>query len=134
MMADLESRAGSEAGITLIEMLVTVTIMALFAAIAWQQLAPVGDQGRRAAARAQIESFMTALQRYNLDEARFPSDEEGLQSIRPYLDKEIPLDPWGNPYLYRRDGEHGPGPEILCLGSDGKPGGDGSAEDVVSWR
>ncbi len=128
-----ESRAAN-AGVTLIEMLVTVTIMALFAAIAWQQLAPVGDQARRAAARAQIESFMTALQRYNLDEARFPSDEEGLQSIRPYLNKEIPLDPWGNPYFYRHSGEHGPGPEISCFGSDGKPGGDGSAEDIVSWR
>ena len=61
------------AGVTLIEVLVAITIIALFAAIAWQQLAPVGDQGRRAAARAQIESFMTALQRYNLDEARFPT-------------------------------------------------------------
>ena len=118
----------------MIEMLVTVTIMALFAAIAWQQLAPVGDQGRRAAARAQIESFMTALQRYNLDHARFPSEGEGLEAIRPYLSKEIPLDPWGSPYFYRSDGEHGPGPEIISFGSDGKPGGEGTAEDVVSWR
>ena len=133
-MARSEPRAAPDAGVTLIEMLVTVTIIALFAAIAWQQLAPVGDQGRRAAARAQIESFMTALQRYNLDEARFPSDEEGLQAIRPYLNKEIPLDPWGNSYFYRQDGEHGPAPEVICFGSDGKPGGDGSAEDIVSWR
>ena len=133
-MAKSEPRAAPDAGVTLIEMLVTVTIIALFAAIAWQQLAPVGDQGRRAAARAQIESFMTALQRYNLDEARFPSDEEGLQAIRPYLNKEIPLDPWGNSYFYRQDGEHGPAPEVICFGSDGKPGGDGPAEDIVSWR
>lgn len=122
------------AGITLIEMLVTVTIIALFAAVAWQQLAPVGDQGRRAAARAQIESFMTALQRFNLDEARFPAASEGLAAIRPYLDKEIPLDPWGNPYVYRFPGEHGPGPEILCFGSDGQPGGEDAAADIVSWR
>lgn len=122
------------AGVTLIEMLVTVTIIALFAAVAWQQLAPVGDQGRRAAARAQIESFMTALQRFNLDEARFPSASEGLEAIRPYLDKEIPLDPWGNPYVYRFPGEHGPGPEILCFGSDGQPGGEDAAADIVSWR
>jgi general secretion pathway protein G len=133
MKAKQESRPAN-AGVTLIEMLVTVTIIALFAAIAWQQLAPVGDQGRRAAARAQIESFMTALQRYNLDEARFPSDEAGLQAIRPYLDREIPLDPWGNPYSYRRESEHGHGPEIICFGADGKPGGEGAAEDIVSWR
>ena len=122
------------AGVTLIEVLVAITIIALFAAIAWQQLAPVGDQGRRAAARAQIESFMTALQRYNLDEARFPSSEEGLAAVRPYLNKEIPLDPWGHPYIYRYPGEHGFGPEVLCYGADGKPGGEGAAEDIVSWR
>lgn len=133
----MESRVRSRpsaAGITLIEMLVTVTIIALFAAVAWQQLAPVGDQGRRAAARAQIESFMTALQRFNLDEARFPATSEGLEAIRPYLDKEIPLDPWGNPYVYRYPGEHGPGPEVLCFGSDGQPGGEDAAADIVSWR
>lgn len=133
-MAKSVPRAAHDAGVTLIELLVTVTIISLFAAIAWQQLAPVGDQGRRVAARAQIESFMTALQRYNLDKARFPSDEDGLQAIRPYLNKEIPLDPWGNPYFYRHDGEHGPAPEVICFGSDGKPGGEGPAEDIVSWR
>lgn len=133
-MASRERPRPSAAGITLIEMLVTVTIIALFAAVAWQQLAPVGDQGRRAAARAQIESFMTALQRFNLDEARFPTASEGLEAIRPYLDKEIPLDPWGNPYLYRFPGEHGPGPEVLCFGSDGQPGGEDAAADIVSWR
>ncbi len=133
-MASRERPRPSAAGITLIEMLVTVTIIALFAAVAWQQLAPVGDQGRRAAARAQIESFMTALQRFNLDEARFPAASEGLEAIRPYLDKEIPLDPWGNPYVYRFPGEHGPGPEVLCFGSDGQPGGEDAAADIVSWR
>ena len=133
-MAARDSGSTRETGVTLIEMLVAITIMALFGAIAWQQLAPVGDQGRRAAARVQIESFMTALQRYNLDEARFPSDEEGLESIRRYLTKEIPLDPWGNPYHYRSSGEHGTGPEIVCYGSDGEPGGEGAAEDIASWR
>lgn len=133
-MASRERPRPGAAGITLIEMLVTVTIIALFAAVAWQQLAPVGDQGRRAAARAQIESFMTALQRFNLDEARFPTASEGLEAIRPYLDKEIPLDPWGNPYVYRFPGEHGPGPEVLCFGSDGQPGGEDAAADIVSWR
>lgn len=133
-MESRERSRPSAAGITLIEMLVTVTIIAVFAAVAWQQLAPVGDQGRRAAARAQIESFMTALQRFNLDEARFPAASEGLESIRPYLDKEIPLDPWGNPYVYRYPGEHGPGPEVLCFGSDGQPGGEDAAADIVSWR
>ncbi|MCY4187659.1 MAG: type II secretion system protein GspG [Bryobacterales bacterium] len=128
-------RAGrSGAGVTLIEMLVTITIIALFAAISWQQLAPIGDQGRQAAARAQIGSFLTALQRFNLDEGRYPSNAEGLDAIRPYLDKDIPLDPWGNPYSYSYPGAHGAAPDIVCFGNDGKPGGEDAAADIVSWR
>ena len=122
------------AGITLIEMLVVITIIALFSAIAYQRLTPALDQGRRVAAKTQIESFAGALQRFNIEHARFPSQEEGLQSLRPYLTKDIPSDPWNRPYVYRYPGEHGPEPDLLCYGADGSPGGEGPDEDVVSWK
>ena len=127
-------RSVREAGITLIEMLVVITIIALFSAIAYQRLTPALDQGRRTAAQAQIESFAGALQRFNIEHARFPSQEEGLQSLRPYLTKDIPTDPWKRPYVYRYPGEHGPEPDLLCYGADGSPGGEGPDEDVVSWK
>ncbi|MBI3694220.1 MAG: type II secretion system major pseudopilin GspG [Acidobacteria bacterium] len=121
-------------GITLIEMLVVITIIALFTAVAYQRLSPSVDKGRITAARTQIESFAGALQTYHIDTGRFPTTEEGLAAIRPYLTKDIPNDPWGNPYAYKYPGEHGPEPDLICYGADGKPGGEGVNGDIVSWK
>lgn len=122
------------AGITLIEMLVVVTIIALFSSIAYQRLTPALEQGRRTAAKTQIENLKAALQRFNIDYARFPTEDEGLEVLRPYLSQEIPMDPWQRPYIYRYPGEHGPEPDVMSYGADGEEGGEGANEDVVSWR
>ncbi|HVP46002.1 MAG TPA: type II secretion system major pseudopilin GspG [Bryobacteraceae bacterium] len=133
------------AGITLIEMLVVVTIIALFAALVAPRMLRKSDAARVTAAHAQINSFMTALGSYKLDTGVFPSNEEGLQALRlppanvsqwqgPYLPQEIPVDPWGHPYLYKYPGEHGDEPDVVCYGADGQPGGDGINADIVSWR
>ena len=127
-------RHAGNAGITLIEMLVVVTIIALFSAIAYQRLTPALEQGRRTAAKTQIENLEAALQRFNIDYARFPTEEEGLEALRPYLSQEIPMDPWQRPYIYRYPGEHGPEPDVMSYGADGEEGGEGPNEDVVSWR
>ena len=127
-------RPNRRSGITLIEMLVVVTIIALFGAIAFQQLGPEVEKGRRVATSTQIDAFMTALQRYNLQNARYPTTEEGLQAIRPFLSKDIPPDPWGNPFVYQFPGEHGSDPDVVSYGGDGQPGGEDGAEDIVSWR
>ena len=121
-------------GITLIEMLVVITIIALFSAVAYQRLSPSVDKGRITAARTQIEAFAGAVQTYHIDKGRFPTTEEGLEAIRPYLSKDIPNDPWGNPYVYKYPGEHGPEPDIICYGADGRPGGEGVNGDIVSWK
>ena len=127
-------RFAGSAGITLIEMLVVVTIIALFSSIAYQRLTPALEQGRRTAAKTQIENLEAALQRFNIDYARFPTEEEGLEVLRPYLSQEIPMDPWQRPYIYRYPGEHGPEPDVMSYGADGEEGGEGANEDVVSWR
>jgi general secretion pathway protein G len=123
-----------DAGITLIEMLVVITIIALFSAVAYQRLTPALEQGRQTAAKTQIEALMAAVQRFNMEKGRFPTQEEGLISVRPYLTKDIPNDPWGNPYIYRFPGQNGPEPDILSYGADGKPGGEGPGADIVSWK
>ena len=122
------------AGITLIEMLVVITIIALFSAVAYQRLTPALDRGRVTAAKTQIEQIASAAQRFNLDTGRFPSQEEGLDVLGKYLTKEIGPDPWGNAYVYIFPGEHGPEPDILSYGADGQPGGEETAADIVSWR
>ena len=138
-------RARSQAGITLIEMLVVVTIIALFAALVAPKMFNQADKAKVTAAKAQINSFSTALGAYKLDTSLFPSTEQGLDALRnkpqnlqqwqgPYLPQEIPLDPWRHPYIYKYPGEHGDEPEIISYGADGQPGGEGINADIVSWK
>jgi len=138
-------RQARRRGITLIEMLVVLTIIALFAALVAPKLLSKSDTARITAARAQINAFMTALGAYKLDTGTYPTTEMGLQALRvrpqnvpqwqgPYLPQDIPVDPWGRPYIYRYPGEHGDEPEIICLGADGQPGGEGINADIVSWK
>jgi general secretion pathway protein G len=137
-------RRTNESGITLIEMLVVVTIISLFAALVIPKFFGKVDTARRAATHALINSFMTALGAYKLDTGTFPPTELGLQALRvkpesmaqwagPYLPQDVPLDPWGNPYLYKYPGEHGDEPDVISLGADGQPGGEGNNADIVSW-
>jgi general secretion pathway protein G len=138
-------RKPAEAGVTLIEMLVVVTIIALFAAIVAPRMLRRADVARATAARAQINSFMTALGAYKLDTGLYPSTEQGLQALRtqpsglnlwqgPYLPADIPNDPWGRAYIYKYPGEHGDEPDVISLGADGQPGGDGINADILSWK
>ena len=134
----------SERGVTLIEMLVVVTIIALFAALVAPQMLKQADKAKVTAAHAQINSFMTALGAYKLDTGTYPVTQLGLAALRvkpeaanqwagPYLPQDIPLDPWARPYLYKFPGDHGDDPDIVSLGADGQEGGDGINADIVSW-
>jgi general secretion pathway protein G len=136
----------SRAGVTLIEMLVVVTIIGLFIALVGPKLWSRVDEAKVIAARNQIDNFQTALGAYKLDTGTFPTTEQGLQALRlkpadavqwngPYLPKDVPKDPWNVDYVYRFPGEHGVDePEIICLGADRQPGGEGINADIVSWK
>jgi general secretion pathway protein G len=142
----MERRRRTQAGVTLIEMLVVVTIIALFAALVAPKMMHQADKAKVTAAAAQINSFMTALGAYKLDTGTYPTTEQGLQGLRvrpenltqwqgPYLPKDIPLDPWGHAYVYKFPGEHDPEePDIVSLGADGEPGGEGFNADIASWK
>jgi len=138
-------RRAAQAGVTLIEMLVVVTIIALFAGLVGLRMWKQADKAKITAARTQIGIFMGALNMYKMDTGVFPTTEQGLQSLRvapagvnnwqgPYLERDIPNDPWQNPYVYHYPSEQGDEPEIISYGSDGQPGGEGSAADIVSWK
>jgi len=134
----------SQRGITLIEMLVVVTIIAIFAVVVGVRMFPNIDKARKTSARVQINNFAQSLGQFKLDVGTFPTTEQGLQALRvrpenneqwagPYLTQEVPLDPWNHPYLYKFPGEHGDEPDIVSLGADGQPGGEGNDADIVSW-
>jgi general secretion pathway protein G len=138
-------RKRSRAGVTLIEMLVVVTIIGLFIALVGPKLFLKVGAAKQVKARAEIEGLMNALGTYKIDTGTFPSTEQGLQALRvkpadslqwagPYTDKEIPKDPWGREYAYKFPGEHSDLPDIVSLGADGQPGGEGENADVVSWK
>ncbi len=139
-----QKRKQSQRGVTLIEMLVVVVIMGLFVGLVGVNLFKRADEAKRTAARAQIDSFMTALGAYKLDTGSFPSTDQSLQVLRvkpegsdqwagPYLPKEVPMDPWGHQYMYKYPGDHGDEPDLISYGADGQPGGEGNNADIVSW-
>ena len=139
------NRKRAQAGVTLIEMLVVVTIIGLFVALVGPGLWKKADAAKITATRAQISNFMTALGTYKLDTGTFPTTEQGLLALRvkpadanqwngPYMPQDIPKDPWGHDYAYRYPGEHGDEPDIISYGQDGQAGGEGLSADIVSWK
>jgi general secretion pathway protein G len=130
-------------GFTLLELLVVMVIIGLLAAyVGPKYFAQIGKSEVKTA-KAQIVAFEKALQQYRVDVGRYPSTEQGLQSLLtkpsnvskwdgPYLEKALPMDPWGHPYVYASPGEHGD-VDISSTGRDGRPGGDGLDADVTNW-
>src|SRR5579862_5517567 len=104
---------------TLVELLLVMTILAILAGIVLPKMAGRGEQARQTAAQTQIETFGTALGAYEVDNGSYPAGRDGLQSLvtkprdalnwhGPYMEKGIPVDPWGKPYIYEKPGHHNP--------------------------
>ena len=135
-------------GFTLLEIIVVVFILSLLAAIVAPKIIGRTDDARITEAKVQIKNFETALKLFKLDNGFYPSTEQGLVALveRPaagqppqkyreggYLEqKKVPLDPWGNPYVYISPGLYGDF-DLLCYGADGKEGGEGKDADIKSW-
>ncbi len=133
------------AGFTLIELMVVLVIIGVLAALIVPNVLDRADDARVTAARTDINNLMQALKLYRLDNQRYPSGEQGLQALvtrpqaepvpphwKPYLEK-LPNDPWGRPYQYVNPGAKGE-VDILSLGADGQPGGEGRDADIGSWQ
>lgn len=135
-------------GFTLIEMLVVIVIIGVLAAVVAPRFFGRTDDAKIAAARAQISNFALALDAYQLDNGRYPTTDQGLKALvekpssaplpdnwrGPYLSKkELPLDPWKNPYGYTCPGVHSPDYDLFSGGKDGRLGGSGDNADIVNW-
>lgn len=142
--ARLRAARHGEAGFTLVEILVVITIIGLIMGLVGPRVLNYLSESKTKAAKIQIESFASALDLFYLDTGRYPTSSEGLAALTqrpgaiaswngPYVKGGvIPNDPWGNPYVYRSPGQHGPY-DLISYGSDGQEGGTGTAADIVSW-
>ena len=132
-------------GLTLIEVLLVLVILVIIASLAVVAYGPIQRNAFIKAADAQIKAFKTPLQAYRIDQGDFPGTSQGLDALRnqpsdlavpekwigPYLDREVPLDPWGNPYRYENPGKYQTDwPDIWSYGPDGM---DGTEDDIGNW-
>lgn len=129
-------------GFTLLELLVVLVVLGLLAGIVAPRYFSQLGRSEAKVARAQIEGLAKALDLYRLEVGRYPSSEQGLQALvtapsdearwtGPYLQKKVPDDPWGHPYIYRYPGENNEY-DLLSLGKDGQPGGDGENAEIAN--
>ena len=130
-------------GFTLLELLVVMVIIGLLAAYVGPKYFSQIGKSEVKTVKAQIVGFEKALQQYRLDTGRFPTTEQGLAALQarpanvtkwdgPYLEKALPMDPWGRAYVYVSPGQHGDF-DISSTGRDGRPGGDGLDADITNW-
>jgi general secretion pathway protein G len=130
-------------GFTLLELLVVMVIIGLLAGYVGPKYFSQIGKSEVKVVRAQIDALGKALDQFRLDIGRYPSTEQGLASLvtrpanearwdGPYLQKDVPLDPWGNAYVFIMPGEHGEY-DLLSYGRDGSPGGDGDGVDITNW-
>ena len=138
-----------DSGFTLIEIMVVIVILGILVSFVAVNIMDKPDEARQLKARMDIGSLETALKLYKLDNGVFPRTEQGLQAlIEPptvgqlprkwreggYIEKgKIPMDPWGNEYIYLSPGLHGDF-DIISYGADGEQGGEGKDNDINSWE
>ena len=143
----MKSCTSKQSGFSLIEILVVLVIMGLLISVVAPMVLNRADEARIQKVYADFKSIETALKIYRLDNYNYPTTEQGLQAlIKPssltplprnfkeggYL-AEIPMDPWGGPYLYLSPGENSQ-VDIYTLGADGISGGDDQNADVGNWE
>jgi len=136
----------SQAGFTLIEIMIVVIILAILAAAVIPRLTGRTQQAKESRAKADIETLSLALDLYAIDNGFFPSSTQGLNDLRakptsppvptswrgPYIKRSTPKDPWGTPYKYASPGMHNiEDYDIYTFGPDGVQGG---GDDIANWE
>jgi general secretion pathway protein G len=117
-------------GMTLIEVLVAISIIAILAALVAVAVIPQLDDAKTDAAKIDISNIMGALKIYYAKKGNYPSTAGGLQElVSARVLEKLPQDPWGRPYIYTNEGGK---PVVLSYGKDGSPGGTGNDEDISS--
>lgn len=126
----------------MLELLVVILIIGLLTGIVAPRFMGQVSRSEVTTARAQMDALDKALQSYRIDTGRFPNSSQGLKALvtqpadeprwhGPYLQGEVPLDPWGSAYQYRAPGNNGKDFELTSFGKDRAAGGSGDDADLV---
>ena len=143
----MQHEAPSPSGFTLIELLIVITIIAMLAALIGPRLMGALGKSQTKTTAAQLELLATSLDTFRLDNARYPTTEEGLAALLeppeglaawsgPYLrKKQLPKDAWGFDFYYAVPPVRGAlDYDLYSLGADNKEGGEGENADVGNWK
>jgi general secretion pathway protein G len=131
-------------GFTLIELMIVIVILGLFATIIMPKILDRPEQARRMKAKVEIRNIESALALFKTDTGRFPTTSEGIEALvsnsgikgynsEGYL-KKVPSDPWGNKYVYISPGANSREYELKSYGKDGEDGGVEDDADIESWN
>lgn len=135
-------------GFSYMETLICIAVILILTVVVGVSSIKMIDRSKKAKCYKEMEAFREALEEYYAECGTFPSQEQGLFALwekpvlypvpaawnGPYLDTEVPKDPWGNEYNYKVPGTNNLPYEIFSYGSDGERGGEGTKEDIYSWK
>jgi len=132
-----------------LEILIVITILGILASLVAVRMMDRPAEARVMKSQLDIKTLENALKLFKLDNAFYPSTDQGLKALisKPavgrnasrwrdggYLEKgALPQDPWGNDYLYMSPGIHNVDFDLWSYGADGQEGGEGEDKDVVNW-
>jgi len=127
-------------GFTLVELLLVLVILALIGGLVLPGIIGKAEGAKVKAAASQVSRLSMAVESYYLDTGETPDSLQQLIEDSgsagwngPYVKTSSLKDPWGREYEYRYPGDHGDF-DIVSMGADGQPGGDGKNADIASWE